>query len=45
MKELPITLSIFLIATAATARSEVAPTGGTYTVERVIDGDALRLTS
>jgi len=49
MKKLITTILILLIATASYALSETAaqqhsesaPEGGTYTVERVIDGDSV----
>jgi len=41
-----ITIILFLLFTiAGYAHGEAAPEGGTYTVERVIDGDTLKLTN
>jgi len=41
MKKLLTTISILLIATASYAHGEAVPEGGTYTVERVVDGDTV----
>ena len=45
MKKLIITILVAFLSASAYAESEVVPEGGTYTVERVIDGATLKLSN